>query len=150
MGSSMFLKRAFGAGYTVTVCPTLNEGDAAPAPGTTALSSESGRVRAQAVTSVVLRHVPTAFLIDAAGQDLSFMLPATETASFEPLFAELESKRVELGIASYGVSATTLEDVFLRVAASAEAKTFDDEDRDSDSLPALDSDSINSRKVSCL
>eukprot|EP00048_Salpingoeca_helianthica_P013328 m.199069 g.199069 ORF g.199069 m.199069 type:complete len:2327 (-) comp15490_c4_seq4:26-7006(-) len=126
VGSSMFLKRAFGAGYTVTVCPT-SEGDgaAAAAPGTTALSSESGRMRAQAVTAVVLRHVPKAFLIDAAGQDLSFMLPATESGSFEPLFAELEQKREALGIASYGVSATTLEDVFLRVAAGAENNRFD-------------------------
>eukprot|EP00048_Salpingoeca_helianthica_P013329 m.199157 g.199157 ORF g.199157 m.199157 type:complete len:2398 (-) comp15490_c4_seq8:19-7212(-) len=145
VGSSMFLKRAFGAGYTVTVCPT-SEGDgaAAAAPGTTALSSESGRMRAQAVTAVVLRHVPKAFLIDAAGQDLSFMLPATESGSFEPLFAELEQKREALGIASYGVSATTLEDVFLRVAASAEARAFEDED--DDMVAFSDDRSIDSRK----
>lgn len=33
---------------------------------------------------------------------------------FEALFTELEQKREELGIASYGASVTTMEEVFLR------------------------------------
>ncbi len=33
---------------------------------------------------------------------------------FELLFAELEMNRDELGIASYGASVTTMEEVFLR------------------------------------
>lgn len=33
---------------------------------------------------------------------------------FELLFAELEMNREELGIASYGASVTTMEEVFLR------------------------------------
>lgn len=35
---------------------------------------------------------------------------------FELLFAELEMNREELGIASYGASVTTMEEVFLRWA----------------------------------
>lgn len=33
---------------------------------------------------------------------------------FEALFTELEQRREELGIASYGASVTTMEEVFLR------------------------------------
>lgn len=36
------------------------------------------------------------------------------SARFELLFAELEMNREELGIASYGASVTTMEEVFLR------------------------------------
>lgn len=36
---------------------------------------------------------------------------------FELLFAELEMNREELGIASYGASVTTMEEVFLRYDA---------------------------------
>lgn len=36
------------------------------------------------------------------------------SSRFELLFAELEMNREELGIASYGASVTTMEEVFLR------------------------------------
>lgn len=43
---------------------------------------------------------------------LSFFSPSS--IRFELLFAELEMNRDELGIASYGASVTTMEEVFLR------------------------------------
>jgi hypothetical protein len=41
---------------------------------------------------------------------------AIDVAQFADLLDELEQKQAELGIRSYGISATTLEEVFLRVA----------------------------------
>lgn len=38
----------------------------------------------------------------------------SSSGRFELLFAELEMNREELGIASYGASVTTMEEVFLR------------------------------------
>lgn len=40
--------------------------------------------------------------------------PVAFPLRFEALFTELEQKREELGIASYGASVTTMEEVFLR------------------------------------
>lgn len=46
---------------------------------------------------------------------MSFILPSEATDKFEELFLELETRRQELGIASYGASVTTMEEVFLKV-----------------------------------
>lgn len=43
---------------------------------------------------------------------------------FELLFAELEMNRDELGIASYGASVTTMEEVFLRYLATNSFNTI--------------------------
>jgi len=42
-------------------------------------------------------------------------LPSEATGKFEELFIELEIRRKDLGIASYGASVTTMEEVFLKV-----------------------------------
>lgn len=49
------------------------------------------------------------------GAELSFILPSEATGKFEELFTELEKNRSRLGIASYGASVTTMEEVFLKV-----------------------------------
>lgn len=47
---------------------------------------------------------------------MSFQLPLQELPNFEALFKVLDDKLDELNIASYGISITTLEEVFLKVA----------------------------------
>lgn len=51
-------------------------------------------------------------LVSLSLSHLRFFLPPF--IRFELLFAELEMNRDELGIASYGASVTTMEEVFLR------------------------------------
>ncbi|KAF2983683.1 hypothetical protein EK904_002055 [Melospiza melodia maxima] len=46
---------------------------------------------------------------------MSVDTPSPSSGRFEALFTELEQRREELGIASYGASVTTMEEVFLRV-----------------------------------
>ena len=64
------------------------------------------------------------------GTEISFKLPLSSSSSFESMFREIEScmnsvhnsdrsgneDKYNLGIESYGISVTTLEEVFLRVA----------------------------------
>ncbi len=54
-------------------------------------------------------------------EEIHFVLPFEELGkgSFVGLFAVLEEAKQALGIESYGVSDTTLEEVFLKVIASA-------------------------------
>ena len=63
---------------------------------------------------LVTSHVTGAFLKSSAGAELGFVLPSEEAANFEALFTELEKKKEELGVASYGASVTTMEEVFLK------------------------------------
>jgi len=59
-------------------------------------------------------HIPQVQLESNVGAELSFVLPKEESAKFEQLFANLEQDQDSLGISSFGVSVTTLEEVFLK------------------------------------
>lgn len=95
-GSSLFLKHKYGAGYHMVMVkePYCNLGE---------------------ISRLIYHYVPNASLESNAGAELSFILPKESTRRFEALFTELELRREELGIASYGASVTTMEEVFLRV-----------------------------------
>ncbi|KAJ3601486.1 hypothetical protein NHX12_032454 [Muraenolepis orangiensis] len=95
-GSPLFLKSKYGAGYHMVIVkdPHCNVSE---------------------ITRLVHMYVPDATLESSAGAELSYILPKESTSRFELLFAELEMNQKELGIASYGASVTTMEEVFLRV-----------------------------------
>jgi hypothetical protein len=53
--------------------------------------------------------------------ELAFRLPLAHTAAFPALFQDLDAATTaDTGISGYGVSVTTLEEVFLRIARSEE------------------------------
>ncbi|KAL5022830.1 hypothetical protein ScPMuIL_001985 [Solemya velum] len=68
------------------------------------------------VTAFIQKFVPGARYIEDNGIEICFQLPETSTASFTPLFKGLEMSYADLGISSYGISDTSLEEVFLKVA----------------------------------
>ncbi|XP_040903453.1 phospholipid-transporting ATPase ABCA1b [Toxotes jaculatrix] len=70
------------------------------------------------VSSLILRHVPAARLVEDLGHELTYVLPysAAKDGAFVELFKDLDEKLPDLGISSYGVSDTTLEEIFLKVA----------------------------------
>ncbi|XP_013414368.2 LOW QUALITY PROTEIN: ATP-binding cassette sub-family A member 1-like [Lingula anatina] len=70
------------------------------------------------VAVFVQKFIPSAKLVEDMGTELCFQLPeeGTHTGAFEALFRALESNLTKLGITSYGISDTTLEEVFLKVA----------------------------------
>lgn len=69
------------------------------------------------VSSVVKRHIPNSFAVQDVGSDLLICLPEfdgegqSQRDKFSRLFQELETKMDQLGLDSYGVSDTTLEEV---------------------------------------
>uniref|UniRef100_A0A673NB84 ATP-binding cassette sub-family A member 3-like n=1 Tax=Sinocyclocheilus rhinocerous TaxID=307959 RepID=A0A673NB84_9TELE len=95
-GSSLFLKNKYGAGYHMVIV-------------------KDAFCNVSEITRLVHMYVPDATLESSAGAELSYILPKESTSRFELLFAELEMNRDELGIASYGASVTTMEEVFLRL-----------------------------------
>lgn len=65
------------------------------------------------VSSLILSHVPAARLVEDLGHELTYVLPyrAAKDGAFVELFKDLDRKLPDLGISSYGVSDTTLEEV---------------------------------------
>eukprot|EP01083_Nonionella_stella_P227102 806033_1 len=95
-GSSLFLKSRYGIGYTMTMVQ-----DSTP-------SNE--------LCKVVRRFIPTAQKMDNSSGELTFRLPLSATKDFPELFNHLETHREELSLHGYGISMTTLEEVFMRIA----------------------------------
>ncbi|XP_067375140.1 phospholipid-transporting ATPase ABCA1-like isoform X2 [Channa argus] len=70
------------------------------------------------VSSLIMRHIPAARMAEDLGNELTYVLPysAAKDGAFVKLFKDLDVKLPDLGISSYGVSDTTLEEIFLKVA----------------------------------
>uniref|UniRef100_A0A8B9KLW2 P-type phospholipid transporter n=1 Tax=Astyanax mexicanus TaxID=7994 RepID=A0A8B9KLW2_ASTMX len=101
-GSSLFLKKTYGSGYYLTLVQA---------------NQERGARKHQSVNkqvgALVRRHVPEAVFLEVLGQELVYILPYTgsKDGSFASLFKELDLEKERLGISSYGISDTSLEEV---------------------------------------
>ena len=101
-GSSFFLKKRFGVGYRL-ICVKED-------------GCDSTRV-----TYLMRKHIPNLDVDTDIGTELSYVLDDEYTALFQPLLQDLETHSTSLGISSYGISLTTLEEVFLRVGSDSHA-----------------------------
>ncbi|GFO27722.1 ATP-binding cassette sub-family a member [Plakobranchus ocellatus] len=99
-GSSLFLKKLYGAGYHLIVVKRSD-------------------CNVDSLTRVVQTHIPTAELESVINAEVSYILPDSESARFPALFTELDDHKNQLGINSFGTSATTMEEVFLKVGEGA-------------------------------
>ena len=106
-GSSLFLKQKLGSGYYLT------------------LVKKTDSFEETAIQEVLKRNIPNGYTVQNVGSDLVLCLPefdehgANQRHKFALLFEELDSKMVQLGLDSYGVSDTTLEEVFLLIPSLA-------------------------------
>ena len=95
-GSSIFLKEKFGVGYYLTIDKTTQN----PAPE---------------IDKFVMQRIAGAIKLSEVSSEISFQLPNVEVESFRDFFLEIDQNMEALQIKSYGISATTLEEVFLKV-----------------------------------
>lgn len=65
------------------------------------------------ISSVIFKHVSEARLVEDLGHELTYVLPyqSAKDGAFVELFHELDDRLTDLGISSYGISDTTLEEV---------------------------------------
>uniref|UniRef100_A0A803VGS7 ATP binding cassette subfamily A member 10 n=1 Tax=Ficedula albicollis TaxID=59894 RepID=A0A803VGS7_FICAL len=101
VGSSLFLKKKWGICYHLRIHV-----------------SESCDL--ENLTSLVKGHIPNATFSGHTQYELRYKLPLENVNKFPDLFSGLDSCS-EQGIINYGVSLTTLEDVFLRLEGEATA-----------------------------
>uniref|UniRef100_A0A8C3L714 ABC transporter domain-containing protein n=1 Tax=Chrysolophus pictus TaxID=9089 RepID=A0A8C3L714_CHRPC len=99
VGSSLFLKNKWGIGYHLRI-------------------HVSDSCDVENVTSLVKQYIPGVMLSGHGQYELRYKLPLENVNKFPDLFRGLDSCS-DLGIINYGVSMTTLEDVFLRLEEDA-------------------------------
>lgn len=68
------------------------------------------------ISNVIFKHVPSARLVEDLGHEITYVLPykAAKDGAFVELFHEIDDRLIDLGISSYGISDTTLEEVSQR------------------------------------
>ncbi|CAE8619815.1 unnamed protein product, partial [Polarella glacialis] len=100
IASSMALKRHFADGYMLTVV--------------CADDADIGKLG-----EVVYGAVPNASFAGARGQEFCYVLPFSGRSQFPVLFANLQDQQVraELKIETYGLSAASMEEVFLKASS---------------------------------
>ena len=110
-GASLFLKRLYGVGYsfTISVDPYIPMKSAQ-----------------DPIHEMVRSHVEKGQLVSAHGAELIYRLPFASSALFPGMLREIDAKKDELHIDSYGISVTTLEEVFIQVGAGISQQSTDD------------------------
>ncbi|XP_054065519.1 glucosylceramide transporter ABCA12 isoform X2 [Rissa tridactyla] len=102
-GSPFYLKETFGDGYHLTLTKKKNmveECDTA------------------AVTSLIQSHLPEAYLKEDIGGELVYVLPpfkSTVSGAYQALLRALDTSLSDLSLGCYGISNTTVEEVFLNL-----------------------------------
>ncbi|XP_045840899.1 ABC-type organic anion transporter ABCA8-like isoform X1 [Meles meles] len=104
-GSSLFLKKKWGIGYHLSL--QLNEMHVQ-----------------ENITSLIKQHIPDAKLSAESEGKLVYTLPLERTNRFPALYDDLD-RCPDLGIENYGVSMTTLNEVFLKLEGKSAIDELD-------------------------
>ncbi|KAG9465850.1 hypothetical protein GDO78_017643, partial [Eleutherodactylus coqui] len=105
VGSSLFLKTKWGIGYhlRMQVSPSCDP---------------------EQMTSIIQQHIPSSKLSVQNEEQITYTLPFENMDCFSDLFAHLD-RYVGQEIVTYGVSMTTLDDVFIKLEGEAELEKGD-------------------------
>eukprot|EP01064_Diplonema_japonicum_P016941 TRINITY_DN24_c0_g1_i7.p1 TRINITY_DN24_c0_g1~~TRINITY_DN24_c0_g1_i7.p1 ORF type:complete len:1712 (+),score=594.56 TRINITY_DN24_c0_g1_i7:118-5253(+) len=105
-GSSFFLKQKLGVGYNLTM-------ELGPSGDVDAITNT---IKSEIEPLNEARNMQQVELLSAAGSELAFRVPMWGLPNFSRMFEQLEQKGSELGINSFGMSVTTLEEIFIKIA----------------------------------
>ncbi|KAK1339765.1 hypothetical protein QTO34_018321 [Cnephaeus nilssonii] len=141
-GTPLFLKNCFGTGFYLTLVRKMKsvQGQRTGCEGTCSCASKGVSIRCPAhaeeiapeqvldgdmneLMEVVRHHVPEAKLVECIGQELIFLLPNKnfKQRAYASLFRELEETLADLGLSSFGISDTPLEEIFLKVTEDSDS-----------------------------
>lgn len=167
VGSSLFLKKKYGVGYQLTIEKNdKHVADAAVEVESTAITTSNHHgmhSNDDNLKQIVTGAVSEATLLNNVGTEMSFQLPMAAASKFTAMFEGLD-KEADIGrINSYGVSVTTLDEVFLLVARGADKEKpeytssrkngtaiTDDADKSARSRMDLENEALYVRHVGCL
>ncbi|XP_048208118.1 retinal-specific phospholipid-transporting ATPase ABCA4 [Perognathus longimembris pacificus] len=139
-GTPLFLKNCFGTGFYLTLVRKMKntQNQRSACEGACSCASKGFSrcpARVDEITEeqvldgdinelmdLVRHHVPEAKLVECIGQELIFLLPNKnfKQRAYASLFRELEETLADLGLSSFGVSDTPLEEIFLKVTEDSD------------------------------
>jgi len=137
-GTSLFLKSRFGVGYNLTCVKKMRRAQENAHFAKSPLSEEKQEIsesstipkelglslcKEQELIDLVSSHVPLYKLLSNVGAEITFQLPQNTSQAFPNLLSEMDNALNDLGVETYGLSVTTLEEVFIQVAQGV----FDEE-----------------------
>ncbi|ORX78938.1 P-loop containing nucleoside triphosphate hydrolase protein [Basidiobolus meristosporus CBS 931.73] len=99
VGSSLFLKANYGAGYTLTLVRT----------------NEVPQTSNTEILTRIQRIIPDAVSTSDSGGEIVVVIPSKSNGDIPTLLRYLKSNGKAMGIADYGISGASLQDVFLRI-----------------------------------
>lgn len=123
-GSSLFLKSKFGIGYHLSITKEAGSQD-------------------EVLVQTVKKLIPEAYLEESTHTSLIINLPRGSANKFDQILDELSNRKGELNISSSGIASTTLEEVFVNLASSADVlheRSGEKNGVESDSTPATTDD----------
>lgn len=133
-GSSYFLKKQFGVGYHL-VCV------------------KGSMCQPEAVTALLRHYVADVKIEHDIGTELSYQLTDHKSSVFPAMLDDLERNLTKLGLESYGISMSTLEEVFMSIGTESEGKHGDGvSEADASSLTKSDLTSrcLKINRVDCI
>jgi hypothetical protein len=128
VGSSLFLKKKYGVGYQLTIeknekHAVVDTDAAVEVDSDTPHISVSGmNYNDDNLKQIVTSAVSEASLLSNVGSELSYQLPMAAASKFTTMFEGLDKEEEEGRIQCYGVSITTLDEVFLLVARGTDSE----------------------------
>lgn len=141
-GTPLFLKNCFGTGFYLTLVRKMKniQSQRGGCEGACICTSKAFSTRCPAradeiteeqvldgnvkeLMDLVYHHVPEAKLVECIGQELIFLLPNKnfKQRAYASLFRELEETLTDLGLSSFGISDTPLEEIFLKVTEDSDS-----------------------------
>jgi ATP-binding cassette subfamily A (ABC1) protein 3 len=112
VGSSLFLKKQYGVGYTFTIVKDTKK-------MSQLILKDQNEIN-EKIKNCILKYTNHSEILSDVGAEISFRLPFESSKTFIDMFKELEMNKAEYCFTQYGISVTTLEEVFLKVAESSD------------------------------
>jgi ATP-binding cassette subfamily A (ABC1) protein 3 len=100
-GSSLFLKNRYGVGYNLVIAKKTRD----PAPQ---------------IDRFIFDNIEGAKKMQEVSSEITYQLPTSSSGQFKNFFSQFDDNLDALGIRSYGVGITTLEEVFLKIGHGEE------------------------------
>ncbi|GAB6025804.1 hypothetical protein CHUAL_011781 [Chamberlinius hualienensis] len=130
-GSPMELKKQFGSGYLLNVAKS-NNGESSSLSKSLSSSSSSklkdiyqGNEESLSIYSFAKYYIPNVYLLEDNSSDIVLCLPYCNEDGinnrFADFFTNLEEQKGHLGVSTYSLSCTTLEQVFMNICLQADA-----------------------------
>jgi ABC-type multidrug transport system ATPase subunit len=129
-GSELFLKNRFGLGYNLTIVMNANSREPC-ADESGEFDPTSELLDERNILAFFNGVVPGTELVRKSAREITFRFPQGLESLFPDAFDALEAAKDRLGIGAYGISNTTLEEVFLQLV-------------EKDSMPQAESGDTNS------